>query len=358
MPGEETSVRDRSAERADHRSSAWTPYRSPSTQKRGLFGLLRRYSFSITVVLSVLAVGALIYFSPTRLDPRQNTGGPTSPSEYSTLSIYAEPVGAAVIVGADTVGTTPVQNHRLPAGTYLVTVTEEGYVDRDTVLTLSADASLMYAPQLRREDALSPPEESGPQNPSTTAASRTDPAPDERQSSEEFSRESDIASSEASREQTSSPESTGEDETNTLAMGGLTLRSVPGSTAVKINGYGVGSTPMRLDQVAVGTHELTFSRPGYTTVTKRVEVRAGDTATVTASLEALTGHLRVLVHPWGSIYLNGERHAQDLDVWYETELQAGTYTVTARHPSLGETARTVQVAARDTQSVVLNMREE
>ena len=358
MPGEETSVRDRSAERADHSSSTWTPYRSPSTQKRGLFGLLRRYSFSITVVLSALAVGALLYFSPTRLVSQQNAGGPTSSSGYSTLSIYAEPAGAAVIVGADTVGTTPVQNHRLPAGTYLVTVTEAGYVDRDTVLTLSADESAMYAPQLRREGAFSAPEQSGSQRPSTAAASRTDPAPDERRSSEEFARESDVASEEASRGRTSNPDPPEEGETNALAMGGLTVRSDPGSTAVEINGYRVGSTPMRLDQVAVGTHEISFSRPGYASVTKRVEVTANDTATVTASLEALTGHLRILVHPWGTIYVNGERRAQDLDVWYETELQTGTYTVTARHPSLGETARTVEVAARDTQSVVLNMREE
>lgn len=320
-----------------------------------MFGLLRRYSFSITVVLSALAVGALIYFAPTRLAPQQTTDGSTSSGGYSTLSIYAEPVGASVIVGADTVGTTPIQNHRLSAGTYLVTVTEEGYVDRDTVLTLSADESTMYAPQLRREGENVG--QIGPQGPSTPEASSTDPGRDE-QRSEEFTQGSDIASSEASREQTSRSGPSGGGETNALAMGGLALRSDPGSTAVEINGYEVGSTPMSLDEVAVGTHDITFSRPGYATVTKRVEVTANDTVAVTASLEALTGHLRVLVHPWGSIYINGERYAQDLDIWYETKLQTGTYTVTARHPSLGETARTVEVAARDTQSVVLDMRKE
>jgi len=359
MPGEETTARDRSAEPSDHSSSTWEPYRPPTAQKRGLFSLLRRYSFSIAVVISALAVGALLYFPPTRVSSPQTTSGPTSGSGYSNsiLSIYSEPIGASVIVGADTVGTTPIQNHRLSAGTYLVTVTKEGYVDRDTVLTLSANASATYAPQLRREGALSTPGRSDSREPPPTEASRTTPVPDERRS-EEFARESDISSSEASREQAPSSESPAGEEASSLVTGSLELRSDPESTSVEINGYEVGSTPTRLDQVAAGTHAVTFSRPGYETVTKRVDVTADDTATVTASLEALTGHLRVLVHPWGSIYINGERHAQDLDVWYETELQVGTYTVTARHPSLGETARTVEVAARDTQSVVLNVRDD
>lgn len=357
MPGEETTVRDRSAERSDQNSSTWEPYRPPTAQKRGLFSLLRRYSFSIAVVISALAVGALLYFPPTRLSSTQTANRPTSGSGYSMLSIYSEPIGASVIVGADTVGETPVQNHRLSAGTYLVTITKEGYVDRDTVLTLSASASATYAPQLRREGALSPPGRSGSQEPAPTEASRTNPVPDERRS-EELAQESDISSSEASREQAPSSESPAGEETSALVIGSLELRSDPESTSVEINGYRVGSTPARLDQVAAGTHEVTFSRPGYETVTKRVDVTANDTTTVAASLEALTGHLRVLVHPWGSIYINGKRHAQDLDVWYETELQAGTYTVTARHPSLGETARTVEVAARDTQSVVLSMRDD
>jgi hypothetical protein len=113
-----------------------------------------------------------------------------------------------------------------------------------------------------------------------------------------------------------------------------------------------------LDQVAAGTHEVTFTRPGYETVTKRVDVNGTNTVTVEASLPSQTGYLRVLVRPWGSIYVNDQRRMEDADVWYETKLQTGTYTVTARHPTLGEKERAVEVAARDTQSVVLDLREK
>jgi hypothetical protein len=67
--------------------------------------------------------------------------------------------------------------------------------------------------------------------------------------------------------------------------------------------------------------------------------------------------LRILVRPWGSIYVNGQRRMDAADIWYETKLQTGTYTVTARHPALGEKEREVEVAPSDTQSVVLDLRE-
>ena len=359
MAGDEPSLEDRSAGGPGYGGSSWEPYQSPQTGRGGVLHLLRRYSFSITVVVSALVVGALIYYSPTRLSPEQKSADPVSESRYSTLSVYSEPTGASVIVGADTIGVTPVKNHRVPSGAYLVSVRKEDYADRDTVIKLAADRSAVYTPRLRRDEESPGAEQEDPQELSTAEDFGSDPPQNEpRESVPDPNPESDAGSSSgASQEQDPNSGSSGEDQSDSVVMGSLALRSDPGGTSVEINGYGVGSTPMRLDQVAAGTHEVTFRHPGYETVTKRVEVTGNDTLTVEASLESLTGRLRVLVRPWGSIYINGERHAQDSDVWYVTELQAGTYTVTARHPSLGEQARTVQVAAGDTLSVVLNVQE-
>jgi hypothetical protein len=65
----------------------------------------------------------------------------------------------------------------------------------------------------------------------------------------------------------------------------------------------------------------------------------------------------VLVRPWGSISIGGEVRAQDLDVWYDTELPAGRYRVSAQHPALGEQTRTVRVSPGTTESVVFDLRE-
>lgn len=360
MAGEETSPGDQSA-RSGQGSPSWEPYQSPQSSRGGVWSFLRRYSFSITVVAAALAVGALIYFSPKRLSSEQASGGltPDQGSNSSTISVYSEPAGAAVIVGADTVGMTPVENHQVASGTYLVTVEKDNYVDRDTALTLAADQSLVYSPQLRQEQAEPSAEQDEPQARSTTEDFGTDPPQEEQPEGSSTPTTSDAAgSSGASQEQEPGSETSADADSDPLVTGVLEIRSEPGSTAVEINGYEVGSTPMRLDQVAAGTHEVTLRHPGYETVTRTVRVTGNGTRTVEASLEALTGHLRVLVRPWGSIFINGEEHAEDSDVWYETELRTGTYTVTARHPSLGEQAQAVEVVARDTQSVVLNIREQ
>jgi hypothetical protein len=349
-------------------SPSWEPYQPPQESGGSGFYFLRRYAFSITAVTAALAIGALIYFAPIRLAPEEPLPRPAERTQPPSLSVYSQPSGASVIVGADTIGVTPVQNHRLSSGTYLVTVDRADYGSRDTVVTLSAGQSAVLRPRLRPENALagtrplsessfsaggdensaqptSPERQSAPpSSPPQTGSSNPTPDPDQSPASQE--------------PRDASPAPPPENDTPTLVTGTLTLRSEPGSTAVTLNGYDVGTTPATLDEVAAGTHDVTFSRPGYETVTRRVEVTGNETVTVTASLKRQTGVLRVLARPWGSIYIDTQRRAENSDVWYETTLPTGPHTVTARHPVLGEQSRSVTVAARDTQSVVLDLREE
>ncbi len=376
MSGEETSSgEERPAEHPSGGSSSWKPYRPPGTRRGGFLRLLRRHAFSITLVAAVLAVGALIYFSPRRLAPEPDGTGvalgreAVSDDAYATLSVYSEPEGATVIIGDDTVGVTPIDTRRVRSGTHVMSVAKKGYVSRDTAMTLAANQSAVYVPRLspegtasegeqREAPAPSTPEDVGP-GPSADPDQATDPPRDEASAQDSYAGAPSGASreQEASRERAPSPDPAAEDETDSLVMGTLELSTDPESTVVELNGYKVGTTPVSLDQVVAGTHEVAFTRPGYETVTRRVDVGEKDTVTVEASLELQTGYLRVLVRPWGSIFVNDQRRMKNSDVWYETSLQAGTYTITARHPTLGERERAVEVAPQDTQSVVLDLRE-
>lgn len=376
MSGEETSSGEKGPlEPPNGESSSWKPYRPPDARQGGFLRLLRRHAFSITLVTAVLAVGALIYFSPRRLAPEPDAAGvapdrgTASDDAYATLSVYSEPQGATVIVGDDTVGVTPIDTRRVPSGTHMVSVAKKGYASHDTAMTLAANQSAVHVPRLSPEKNASGGDQRETPAPSTTEDFGTEPTPDPNQPTDPPQGEASTQESyagdpsgtsreqEAPQEQAPSPDPAAEDETDSLVMGVLELRSDPESTAVELNGYSVGTTPTRLDQVAAGAHKVTFTRPGYETTTKRVNVEGKDTVTVEVSLESQTGYLRVLARPWGSIYVDDQRRVEDSDIWYETPLQAGTYTVTARHPTLGEKERTVEVAPRDTQSVVLDLRE-
>ena len=376
MSGDEPPTGKKSpAEHPHGGSPSWKPYRSPEAKRGSILRLLRRYAFPITLVAVVLAVGSLIYFAPERLAPAPTAGESASVDRFSSLSVYSQPAGARVVVEDDTIGTTPLKGRRLSTGTYFVSVMKEDYEAQDTVLTLSADQPTVYTPRLSQEADLRIGEgsEAGPepQSPSTTENFRPEPSSDRLEDNPPDEAPTQASNQEssgggppatrpdqgASQEQESSPASSPERDSDSLVTGRLALRSDPENATVELNGHRVGTTPVRLDQVATGTHEVTFAHTDYDTVTRRVEVTGGETVTVDAALMAQTGYLRVLARPWGSIYINDERRVEDADVWYETELQAGTHTVTARHPALGSTERNVEVAPRDTQSVVLDLRE-
>ncbi|WP_258005344.1 PEGA domain-containing protein [Salinibacter ruber] len=55
------------------------------------------------------------------------------------------------------------------------------------------------------------------------------------------------------------------------------LRATPDRATVALDGEEVGATPATLTEVTTGTYEVTFSRPGHKTVTRRVDVSATDT---------------------------------------------------------------------------------
>ena len=349
-------------------SASWEPYQSPQGGRGGALRLLRRYAFSITAGAAALAIGLLIYFAPTRLAPDPSTPPPPDDGPASTLSVYSEPTGAVVIVGADTAGVTPINRHRLSPGTYLVTVDRENYGSRDTVLTLSAGQSATLQPRFARSESslgaqgqtATAPRGGGP--PSSRSAGEPapdDPAPSSSPTPRASSNETPGASPDrpaADGRSEASPSPTSSDVAP--VTGTLVLRATPERTTVALDGDEVGTTPITLDPVETGTYSVTFSRSDYDPLTRRVDVSASDTATVTATLAPQAGHLRVLVRPWGSIYIDDERRAENSDVWYDTSLPAGEHTVTARHPALGETSRSVTVAPRDTQSVVVDLREQ
>lgn len=363
MTGDAPFSEEESGPHSGRGSTSWEPYQSPEGSGGSVLRLLRRYAFSITLVTAALAIGALIYFAPTRLAPEQGSSPPpndppTNDERRATLSVSSQPTGAAVIVGADTVGVTPIENHQLSPGTYLVTVDREDYESRDTVLTLSDGQSATFTPRFSQDESPFGGQDLTDASPPDSSLPSDDPVASSPPSPSTSDEPSGSAPDEAVENTPSETSSAPTDDGTTLATGTLVLRATPERTTVELDGSEVGSTPTTLGDVVARTYEVTFSQPGYKTVTRRVNVGSSDTVTVAATLERQTGHLRVLVRPWGSIYIDDQLHAENSDVWYDTSLPVGSHTITAEHPALGEMSQSVDVTARDTQSVVLDLREQ
>jgi hypothetical protein len=319
---------------------------------------LRYHAFPIAVAITVLVFGALFYFAPypgasSSEYPAAAPSTPSGSAESSapsgelgsgtaTMTVRSQPSAATVRVDGDSIGATPLEDYRITSGVYIVNVQKSGYFDRDTILVLRNDQSAVYAPQLRRSGSeASPGEEAsavrGPDVPPAERNATPPPARSEAPSDPE---------PEASASDAESP-----------STGRLVVESDPSGATVQLNGESAGTTPLDLGEVPLGTHQIRLERAGYEPVQQTVQVRAEEPGRLSATLPPRPARLRVLVRPWGSIYVDGTLQVRDTDVWYEAELSPGTYDLAAAHPALGEAQRTVDLAPGDTQEVVIDLRD-
>jgi len=67
------------------------------------------------------------------------------------------------------------------------------------------------------------------------------------------------------------------------AVQAVTVKSTPIGVTVQLNARAVGKTPMTL-RLAPGTYKVTFSRPGYLSVTRTITVKAGQAASLNVTL--------------------------------------------------------------------------
>jgi len=66
----------------------------------------------------------------------------------------------------------------------------------------------------------------------------------------------------------------------------FTIKSTPTGATVRVNGLQVGKTPLYLS-VAPGTYNLLVSRPGYTSITRTITVKAGKATSLDLKLLAV-----------------------------------------------------------------------
>lgn len=165
----------------------------------------------------------------------------------------------------------------------------------------------------------------------------------------------------------------------------LLVTSDPIGASIAIDGVGVGTTPLLVENVRVGTRQVALSRRGFARLDTALAVTPWSTlrAVLTPARAPLApapsdtpvqaaaepapppapppsqepGRIAVTVRPWGTIAIDGEVRRRDADVTFETPLSAGTHRVSAVHPTLGQVEQTVTVRPGETLRLTLNLNE-
>ncbi len=110
-------------------------------------------------------------------------------------------------------------------------------------------------------------------------------------------------------------------------VGSIEVTSVPEGASVSLDGEDRGKTPLTLDKVSFGKHDLAVRLQGYDRVTELVDITSKKPVQVKAELKELPGGLAVTSSPAGAkLKVNGEVKGDTPQSL--SGLKAGTYTLT------------------------------
>lgn len=274
------------------------------TEQAAVSSRWARPILAVSVLAALLAVG--FWLNSVRSPEAQAPGGPGPAS----LSIRTLPADATVYLDGRRIGTTPLASYEVAAGAGAIRIEKDGFAPFDTSITLL-----------------------GGEAPSFTFALAS----------------ASVASSDAGDDT---------DEAAPPALGTAALVSEPSGAEVWLDGRRVGTTPFTVRDLQPGTHRFVLRSEGYEDYAAPVRIEAAREARVTATLTALRGTLRVLVRPFGDIYIDGDVKGRATNAPHVEEVEAGTHRVRAVHPALGTWEKDVVVRGNAQEEVLFNFNQE
>jgi hypothetical protein len=182
-------------------------------------------------------------------DPRSQPSAPAVPVT-GTLQVRSTPANAGVTVDGEWIGRTPLTLDKLPFGRHEVRVVEDGYaVVREQVTLSESRPARTLSYRLRRTA------------PATSTAAKPAPAKP-------------------------SPRAAGPPASQAFA-GSIYVDSRPRGARVLVDGKFMGTTPVRIPDIRIGSHVVRLQLTDHGDWTTSTRVSAGQETRVTGSLERI-----------------------------------------------------------------------
>ncbi len=322
-------------ERAGQSPSAAPAFASPSASATNW----TRWGAGLALgVAALVLLGGAFWTVQALLRPPSSQPATPPPPESVSLAIDTTPSGAVVFIGGDSVGLAPVQ-HRVPPGSVAIRARLDGAEALDTVLTVTGNRQLaldLPRPLTASGEAL----DDGPP-PSETSTPASGPPAEPPPSTQ-----TPPPTSEPSDEPASDP--VAQPQTGTL-----TITSTPNRASVLLDGAAIGTTPLTLDSVPTGTHQVQLQKGGYELYTTTVQIRPEATERIQAPLQQQTAVLSVRVIPFGDVLIDGSLRAELAEQAVSDTLAPGTYEISAQYQD-NQWVRTVTLAPGASERITID----
>jgi hypothetical protein len=340
-----------------------------------------RLRYAAAAVVLILAL--LVYFSINWF----------MPAPMAELMVVSNPRGAELVINGESAGKTPVYNYLVRSGPIDLRLYKDTFLTLDTVVHLEPDTLNYFAYDLLPAGTInfstSPPDArvwingrvlaDGGQTEVTLPAGpydiriekegyQTDRDHVELFHGDSISRNYKLdalairqskpyASSE--KEPAGMPRQTSAEDAQTTqrtTSGALAVRSDPEGAGIWLDGYRIPSfsSPCIIEAIPPGLHEIELKKEGYRSYMRSVMVAARETTQVQAGMIRSMGELRVLVRPWGSIYIDRKMVRDNTNTVYVQDCGTGKVQVRAVHPTFGVWEMPVDIREDETTSLEID----
>jgi serine/threonine protein kinase len=143
-----------------------------------------------------------------------------------------------------------------------------------------------------------------------------------------------------------------------LPAGAVSIKSEPSGTVVYLNGNRLGTTPINNKTLRESRYQLKFTKDGYKDLDTTINVIHKEKTNLTASLKLSTGLFKILVRPYGSVYVNNKEISENSIAQISQDLAVGTYNIRATHPTLGIWQKEIKITDGKTNEYVVDFNKE
>ena len=144
-----------------------------------------------------------------------------------------------------------------------------------------------------------------------------------------------------------SDETTYISETLTRQTGSISVSSYPSGGNVYLDGTYKGTTPLTIPDLSIGSYVIKITKSGYNDIFKTATVSSGETATISTSLNTLTGSIYANSEPNGAgIYLDENYKGQTPQTIPNVPI--GEHTLKLSKDGYEEISHTITVASDQT----------
>ena len=349
----------------------------------------KRFRYSFVGVLAIIAAIA-VYFIITWLIP----------APMAELMVISTPRGARLMVNGENAGQTPVYNFLARSGPINISLEKDSYLPLDTVITLVSDTLNYFACDLVPAGMIDI--EISPSNArvwinehATTIKGNANlklasGSYDIRVACEGYQTLTDkvflqhgdsiariyslailtpagkmSASSaygvpeEGSEKRTDYPAALRLSNPMVFHSGALSVRSKPEGADIMLDGYRVPGflSPCILDELAPGAHLLELHKDGYSPYSDSIMITQEETTLVITDLSRMMGDIKVLVKPWGSIYIDQQLVKENTNTAYSGRFGTGQYDLKVVHSTFGVWQKAVEINKNQVTSVVIDFNQ-